>query len=115
MNAFAKSFLNEDWKGVPGAPRVYLGAFGKHPGWNDHLEDPGIATDSLIEARRIIYGGIASQIESAAWEKAGADRVSPIFDHVIFWARMGETLTGLLWSSKDGKGRSLYPMILLAQ
>jgi hypothetical protein len=114
MNSFTKSFLNEDWKAVPDAPRFYLGAFGKHPGWNDHLDDIGIATTSMVEARRLVYGGIASQIESAAWDKAGPEKVGPGFDHVFFWTRMGETLTGLIWSSTDGKGRALYPMILLA-
>jgi hypothetical protein len=114
MNNFAKFFLNEDWKGVPNAARVYLGAFGKHPGWNDHLDDIGLVTASLVEARSIIYGGIAHQIEQAKWEKAGADKVLPGFEHVIHWRRMNESLTGLIWSSQDGKGRALYPMITVA-
>ena len=38
MNDFAKNFLNENWKAMPDAPRFYLSAFGKHPGWNDHLD-----------------------------------------------------------------------------
>jgi hypothetical protein len=114
MNAFAQFFLNEDWQAVPNAPHFYLSGFGKHPGWRDHLDDIGLATASLIEARRIIYGGIAYQIESAIWEKAGTDKVSAGFEHVIHWSRMNESLTGLIWSSQDGKGRSLYPMIVLA-
>ncbi len=114
MNGFSRLFLNEDWKGLPDAPRFYLSGFGKHPGWNDHLDDIGLATSSLIDARRILYGGLAHQIESAAWDKAGPDKVAPGFDHVIHWTRMGETLTGLMWSSQDGKGRSLYPMSALA-
>ena len=111
MNNFARFFLNEDWKAVPATPRVYLGAFGKHPGWNDHLDDIGLVTASLVEARSILYGGIAHQIEHATWEKAGADRVMPGFEHVIHWRRLNESLTGLIWSSQDGKGRTLYPMI----
>jgi len=114
MNNFPKFFLNEDWKGVPDAPRVFLGAFGKHPGWNDHLDDIGLVTASLVEARSILYGGIAHQIENALWEKAGADKVMPGFEHVIHWRRMNESLTGLIWSSQDGKGRALYPMITVA-
>jgi hypothetical protein len=114
MNNFAKFFLNEDWKGVPNAPRVFLGAFGKHPGWNDHLDDIGLVTTSMVEARSILYGGIAHQIEHAAWEKAGAGNVLPGFDHVIHWRRLNESLTGLIWSSQDGKGRALYPMIAVA-
>ncbi|HEY4248296.1 MAG TPA: hypothetical protein VGM64_15720 [Lacunisphaera sp.] len=114
MNGFSRTFLNEDWKALPKAPRFYLCAFGKHPGWNDHLDDIGVATASLIEARRILYGGIAHQIESAAWQKAGPEKVAAGFDHVIQWSRPGETICGLMWSSQDGKGRSLYPMITLA-
>ena len=114
MNNFSKFFLNEDWKAIPNAPRFFLGAFGKHPGWNDHLDDIGLVTASLVDARSILYGGIAYQIEHAAWEKAGADQVAPGFDHVIHWRRLNESLTGLIWSSQDGKGRALYPMITVA-
>lgn len=99
---------------MPGAPRFYLSGFGKHPGWNDHLDDIGVITDSLIKAKALIYDGIAHQVESAAWEKGGPGRMTPGFDHVIHWRRMNEALTGLMWSSSDGKGRSLYPMITLA-
>lgn len=114
MNNFAKFFLNEDWKGVPNAPRAFLGAFGKHPGWNDHLDDIGLVTTSMVEARSILYGGIAHQIEHATWEKAGPQKVIPGFNHVIHWRRLNESLTGLIWSSQDGKGRALYPMITVA-
>lgn len=114
MKDFAKNFLNEDWKAMPDAPRFYLSGFGKHPGWNDHLDDIGLITDSLIEAKALIYDGIAHQVESAAWTKGGPDKVAPGFDHAIHWRRMHESLTGLMWSSSDGKGRSLYPMITLA-
>ncbi len=114
MNNFPKFFLNEDWKGVPNAPRVFLGAFGKHPGWNDHMDPIGLVTATLVEAREIIYGGIAHQIEHAAWDKAGAAKVLPGFDHVVHWRRLNESLTGLIWSSQDGKGRALYPMIIVA-
>ncbi|MDB6165058.1 MAG: hypothetical protein JWQ83_198 [Lacunisphaera sp.] len=114
MNNFAKFFLNEDWKRMPTNSRVYLGAFGKHPGWNDHLDDIGLVTTSLVEARSILYGGIAHQVEHAAWEKAGAGKVMAEFNHVVHWRRLNESLTGLIWSSQDGKGRALYPMITLA-
>ena len=114
MNDFTKNFLNENWKAMPDAPRVYLSGFGKHPGWNDHLDDIGVITDSLIKAKALIYDGIARQVENATWEKGGPDKMAPGFDHVIHWRRMHESLTGLMWSSSDGKGRSLYPMITLA-
>ena len=114
MSEFSKNFLNEDWKAMPDAPRLYLSGFGKHPGWNDHMDEIGLITDSLIKAKSIIYDGIAHQVEIAAWEKKGPDKIAPGFDHVIHWRRFKESLTGLMWSSTDGKGRSLYPMITLA-
>lgn len=115
MNDFVRLFLNEDWESMAGAPRVYLGAFGKHPGWNDHLDDIGLVTASLVESRRLLYsGGIAHQIESATWDRAGNDKVLTGFNHLLHWRRPGESLTGLIWSSKDGKGRSLYPMTIAA-
>lgn len=114
MNDFAKFFLNEDWKSLNNAPRFYLGAFGKHPGWNDHMDDVGLLTPSLVETRSHLYGGIAQQIEHATWEKAAADKVAAGFDHLIHWRRLNESITGLIWSSKDGKGRALYPMITVA-
>ena len=114
MKDFAKNFLNQDWTAMPNAPRFYLSGFGKHPGWNDHLDDIGLVTPSLINARAMLYDGMAHQIESAAWEKAGPDKVVPGFDHVIHWRRLNESLTGRMRSSRDGKGRTLYPMVTLA-
>jgi hypothetical protein len=114
MNNYAKFFLNEDWKSVQAAPRVFLGAFGKHPGWNDHMDPLGLVTTTLVEARELIYGGIAHQIEHAAWQKLAPGRTLPGFGHVLHWRRLNESLTGLMWSSQDGKGRTLYPMIVVA-
>jgi hypothetical protein len=88
MSEFAQRFLNEDWENLPQAPRVYVGAFGKHPAWNDHMDDVGLLTSSLVMLRRSLYGtGIASQIESAAWDRAGADKTLATFDHTLVWRR----------------------------
>jgi len=115
MSDFAQRFLNEDWELLPQAPRVYVGAFGKHPAWNDHLDDIGLLTASLVRLRRSLYGnGIASQIEAAAWEKAGVERTLPAFDHTMLWRRGGESIAGRIWSSRDGVGRSLFPMAAVA-
>ena len=32
----------------PGQPRLALGVFGKHPGWNDHIDDIGLEPDAQI-------------------------------------------------------------------
>jgi len=111
---FLSNFLNEDWTDRPAGPRLYLGTFGKHPGWNDHF-DLGLETESLVTAKRILYEqGIRAEIEAQTWEKLpDADRIDG-FDHWFFWLRPRECLLGYCWSSQDGKGRSLYPLVLCA-
>ncbi len=111
---FPSNFLNEDWTDRPAGPRLYLGAFGKHPGWNDHF-DIGLETESLVAAKQIIYEqGIRTEIEAQTWEKLpDTDRQSE-FDHWFFWLRPRECLIGYCWSSRDGKGRGLYPLVLCA-
>lgn len=115
MTEFTSAFLNEDWGGRAATPRVFLGAFGKHPGWNDHMDDVGLTTHSLATLRRVLYGsGIAAQIEGSVWDNQASGKVLAGFDHVFCWRRPTEMIVGRIWTSRDGKGRSLYPMILAA-
>lgn len=96
-------------------PQVYLSAFGKHPGWNDHIEEIGIETETLAICRSTFYvqaiGGI---INSGKWDKAEESKKTLDFDHLFLWHRLNEFLFGLMWPSKDGKGRKKYPMIVCA-
>jgi hypothetical protein len=32
---------------------VFVAAFGKHPGWDDHIDDIGLETDIIISSRKI--------------------------------------------------------------
>lgn len=110
-------------------PALYLSAFGKHPGWNDHLDDQGLDTDSLINAKRLLYvQGISQNIDAGAWDKLDPpDPAAPAADitclehfrHNFLWQmpHNGDSLllAGRLWSSSDGKGRDKYPMVLCAQ
>jgi len=50
-----KRFFQREKKEQDSTPRLYLGAFGKHPGWDDHIEDIGIDTDCLINIKRMMY------------------------------------------------------------
>lgn len=105
------------WLGSPGAPtpQVSLAAFGKHPGWNDHIEDLGLDTEALVQARRVLYSeGLGGNIESGAWDKLEEAQRLPGFGHIVLWRRGWDLLLARLWSSSDGKGRSRYPMILCA-
>jgi formylglycine-generating enzyme required for sulfatase activity len=117
MSDFYKRFLMEDVpRAVPGANKqVFLGAFGKHPGWDDHVEDLGLETFSLVEAKKLFYvQGIGGEIDSGAWEKLDESQRLPAFKHVFVWQRPGQYLIGRLWSSSDGKGRTRYPMVVCA-
>jgi formylglycine-generating enzyme required for sulfatase activity len=117
MSDFYKRFLMEDVpRAVPGANKqVFLGAFGKHPGWDDHIEDLGLETFSLVEAKKLFYvQGIGGEIDSGAWEKLDQSQLLPSFKHVFVWQRPGQYLIGRLWSSSDGKGRTRYPMVVCA-
>jgi hypothetical protein len=117
MSQFFKRFLTEE------APRlnsggdrfVALGAFGKHPGWDDHIEDLGLETETLTLAKRLLYiQGVGGQIDTGAWEKLDPAHRLEGFNHFFVWQRSGQFLLGRLWSSSDGKGRTRYPMVLCA-
>ncbi len=98
-------------------PVVQLAAFGKHPGWNDHIDDIGMDTDALLEVKRVLYiEGLVSNIDSGTWEP-GEDGEKPnaleSFGHIFLWHLPGRGFViGRMWSSSDGKGRTRYPMIL---
>src|SRR5436305_6376436 len=114
MSEFLKKFLLEDPRRFSPSGR-FAGrpAFGKHPGWDDHVEDLGLETDSLNQAKIVFYvNGIGGQIDCGAWEKLDGSQQLPGFKHVFLWQRSGQILLGRLWSSSDGKGRKRYPMVV---
>ena len=92
-------------------PFAGLCVFGKHPGWNDHLDDIGVVSDALIAAKQILYvQGIGGVIDSGQWDVEAND-ILPAFRHVFLWADSRSIIVGRMWSSSDGKGRTKYPMI----
>ncbi|MCD6304191.1 MAG: hypothetical protein J7M21_04435, partial [Planctomycetes bacterium] len=98
------------------APEVFLAAFGKHPGWYDHIEHLGIETEDLAELKGLLYvQGIGGQIDRGAWENlADVQRIEG-FSHVFLRRLPGSVFVGRLWSSTDGKGRKRYPMVVCAE
>lgn len=115
MSDFYKNFLLEDVRRIGGGSgrKIFLAAFGKHPGWDDHVEDLGLETESLIFAKTRLYvEGIGGQIDRGEWEKLDAQQQTPGFKHLFVWQRAGQFLIGRMWSSSDGKGRTRYPMIV---
>ena len=103
-------------KAGQGAPGVFLSAFGKHPGWDDHIEDIGIETDHLAALKQLLYvQGIGGTIDSGAWDNLTDSQRAEGFRHVVICRTPGDVVVGRLWSSTDGKGRARYPMVVCAQ
>ncbi len=97
----------------PGESWLSLAAFGKHPGWDDHISGIGVETEALAHVKQSLYvGGIGRQIDLGAWEKLDSVRRVEGFDHTFFWFRGGHVVLGRFWSSVDRKGRAKYPMVL---
>jgi hypothetical protein len=113
MKSFAKEFLHDDFGG---GPALFLAAFGKHPGWDDHMEDLGLETESLVAAKRLLYSqGIGGNLDSGAWERLSEGQRLPACDHVFAWRRGNQSIVGRMWPSHDGKKRARYPMVVCVQ
>lgn len=96
--------------------RVFVAAFGKHPGWDDHIDDIGVETDTLIAVKRILYvNGIGGNIDSGSWDKLQEDQRAEEFKHIFVWCMGNKVVVGRMWSSRDGKGRTSYPMVVCVQ
>ena len=97
------------------ASAIHLAAFGKHPGWDDHIEELGLDTEILIAVRRVLYlDGIAGNIDSGAWDSAEEEDLLPGYHHLFVWRFGSDLVLGRMWSSRDGKGRTRFPMIVCA-
>ena len=93
--------------------RVLVAAFGKHPGWDDHMEDIGLETPALVALKRVLYvEGIGKNIDSGKWAELEARQSALEFGHAFVWCRDSDTLAGRLWPSRDGRGRTSYPMVI---
>ena len=101
---------------VDNSPLINLAIFGKHPGWDDHIDDLGMETERLIAVKRILYiQGIGSNIDSGAWNELAEVQRLESFDHIFVWRFESDLIVGRVWSSSDGKGRTSYPMIATVQ
>ena len=116
MTYFYKNFLRDGRGWFRAArPAVHLAAFGKHPGWDDHMDDLGLETESLLTLKRSLYlQGIAGNISAGTWERMDEAARLPGFNLRFHWQRDGQYLLGKMWSSRDGKGRGHFPMIVCA-
>lgn len=96
--------------------RIHIAAFGKHPGWDDHIDDIGLETDILINVKRILYvQGIGGNIDSGSWDALEKKQPIEEFKHTLVWYMNDSLIVGRMWSSQDGKGRKSYPMVVCVQ
>ena len=110
MTRFAKAFLRERLEG-----KIHVAVFGKHPAWTDHIDDLGVTTESLAMAKRLLYlEGIAGQLASGAWDRIEKSGQALDFDHRFVWRRGEQALVGAIWASRDGKGRTRFPIVICA-
>jgi len=123
VSDFVEDFLRENPGDLPGGQGrgVFLGAFGKHPGWDDHLEenatapDLGVRTPSLVWTKSLLYEqGIGRSIDTGFWDRLAPEQRLEEFRHHFFWHGETGMIAGTMWSSRDGKGRARYPMVLAA-
>jgi hypothetical protein len=111
MTRFFKAFLRDRLEG-----RVHAAVFGKHPAWDDHIDDIGLVTESLALAKRLLYlEGIAGQLASGAWDRIESSGQGVEFDHRFVWGRDEQAIIGAIWASSDGKGRARFPMVICIQ
>ncbi|MBV8101775.1 MAG: hypothetical protein JOZ31_21740 [Verrucomicrobia bacterium] len=95
---------------------VQLAGFGKHPAWDDHIDDLGLTTETLVIIRRILYSeGIGSLVSAGAWNRLEERGQAVGFDHRFVWSRETQAVVGGIWASSDGKGRARFPMIVCLQ
>ena len=108
-----KLFGRRDAAQTGSAPAAYVGAFGKHPAWNDFVDDIGLETQRLIDAKRLLLAGV--DVNIAQWDHLHEQQRLDEFRHVFLWVGEGSVLVGRLWASSDGKGRTRYPMVAVAE
>jgi hypothetical protein len=111
MNRFLKVFLRD-----PPSARIQIAGFGKHPAWDDHIDDIGLNTETLALTKQLLYSeGIASQLASGAWDQIEKSGNAIEFDHRLVWVRDRQAIVGAIWASADRKGRTRFPMLICAQ
>jgi hypothetical protein len=111
MSRFLKVFLRD-----PPAARIQIAGFGKHPAWDDHIDDIGLDTVTLVLTKQLLYAeGIASQLASGVWDEIEKSGNSVEFNHRFVWARDDQAIVGAIWTSSDRKGRTRFPLVICAQ
>ena len=67
MSRFLKVFLRDPLSG-----EIYIAGFGKHPAWDDHIDDIGLASETLVLTKQLLYSG--GNRHSACFGGLGSNR-----------------------------------------
>jgi hypothetical protein len=111
MSRFLKVFLRD-----PITDRIQVAGFGKHPAWDDHIDDIGLNTETLVLTKQLLYSEeIATQLASGAWDQIEKSGNAIEFDHRFVWGRNRQAIVGAIWASADRKGRTRFPLVICAQ
>ena len=111
MSRFLKVFLRD-----PLAAKIQVAGFGKHPAWDDHIDDIGLTTETLVLTKQLLYSeGIATHLASGAWDQIEKSGNAIEFDHRFVWGRDQQAIVGAIWASADRKGRARFPLAICVQ
>src|SRR2546430_11297502 len=93
-------------------PRLTLAAFGKHPGWDDHLPGIGVDTETLARVKQVLYvSGIGGQIDSGVWGEVEAEKRQGGIDHTLLLLNPGPVGVRHMWLSTTRQGGSKYTTV----
>lgn len=111
MSGFLRRLVRKLPVGGPPGRRVTLGAFGKHPAWNDHI-DPDINLGGCLPAiKQSLYLDGVRDRAIPTWGKATPEQLVS-FHHLLVWRSEGDQyVAARMWHSQDGRGREDFPMV----
>ena len=102
--------------GAARAPLLAVSVFGKHPGWDDHMEDVGHQFPEMLTFKQLTYvRGIGGNIDSGAWAQLPDSQRLKEFNHLLIFSAEDYYILAAVSASRDGKGRSLYPLVTAVQ
>ena len=98
------------------SPLLAVSIFGKHPGWDDHMDGVGHQYPEMLAFKNLIYvQGIGGNIDSGAWAHLPESQRLRDFHHLILYSAGDSYILASISASRDGKGRSLYPLVTAVQ
>ncbi len=103
-----------------------VGAFGKHPAWDDFMPDLGLGHAALSAFKWILFdNGIAAHVEHGTWESWPPEDATGDFDLAMLYrppwpgdggddAEPQGWIAARVAPSRDGRDRTRYPLTLCA-